>query len=80
MAPARVWVPAFSIMARMISALEADLATMRMTSRSLAREKPMNFSVVFTPVPLAEITVPPRAPAVRAASMTSSVKPSLRIT
>ena len=60
------------MMARMISALFFALATMSTTSFSSAMDMPWNFSVGLIMVPLALITVPPPAPAGRAASMTMS--------
>ena len=68
------------MMACMMAALCAASARISTTSFSLAREMPRNFSDSLMPVPLADSTVPPVAPALRAAAITRSEQPSLRIT
>ncbi len=61
--------PAFCMMDCMIPFFRAFLATMKIISFSDASETPKNRSARSMPVPLAWITVPPAAPASRAASM-----------
>ena len=63
----------------MIAAFSAALETIMISSFSSAIETPRKRSACFAPVPLACSTVPPAAPAERAASMTVSVWPSFRM-
>ena len=61
--------PAFCMMDCMMPFFRDFLATMKIISFSDASETPKNRSARSMPVPLAWITVPPAAPASRAASM-----------
>ena len=67
--------PAFSMMAFMISFFFSDLVTMKVISFSSASVTPRNFSAFSIPVPLACTTVPPPAPASLAASITRLLYP-----
>ena len=67
-------------MAFMMAAFSEAFETMMISSFSSAMETPRKRSACFAPVPFAWSTVPPAAPAERAASMTVSVWPSLIMT
>ncbi len=79
MAPAGVPGPVRSAIAFIMAAFSPVLDTMKIISFSSARDTPKNLLARFAPVPFACKTVPPPAPAARAASMTGSVCPSLRM-
>ena len=78
-APASVSAPARVIIERMMSAFCSLRATMRITSFSFAIDTPRNFSLSGEVVPLPWSTVPPIAPAARAAVMKASGGPAVGI-
>ena len=71
MAPAFLSAP--SMMDFMIWFFSLVRATMSTSSFSFTRSMPMNLAAPSMPVPLAWMTVPPPAPAARAASMMEPV-------
>ena len=64
---------ALSMMAFMMAFFSEVRLTMSTSSFSFTRSMPMNLAAPSMPVPLAWMTVPPPAPAARAASMIEPV-------
>lgn len=73
MVPAFVFVPAVSMIARMMAFFPSRRTTMKIISFSAAMDTPRKRLACSIPVPLAWITVPPAAWAFLAASIIVSV-------